>query len=120
MQPITIFHNPKCSKSRRALEILREKGVECDCIEYLKTPPDRATLEWLLRLLAIAPGELVRRDARFAELGLDDAACGSAAQVVDLLLEYPELMERPVVVCGERAVVGRPPEGVPRPARDAL
>jgi len=112
MQPITIFHNPKCSKSRRALEILREKGVELHCIEYLETPPDRATLERLLRLLAIAPGELVRRDARFAELGLDNAACASAAQVVDLLLEHPELLERPVVVCGEKAVVGRPPERV--------
>lgn len=84
----------------------------CDVVEYIRTPPDRATLECVLGLLDAPPTQLVRRDKRFAELGLDDAACATAAQVVEVLIAHPELMERPVVVCGERAVIGRPPEKV--------
>lgn len=107
---IRVFHNPACSKSRRALELLAERGGECEVVEYLRTPPDRPTLEHLLGILDVAPTELVRRDKRFAELGLDDAACASAVQVVELLLAHPELMERPVVVLEDRAVLARPPE----------
>ena len=79
-------------------------------VEYLRTPPDRATLERLLGILDVAPTELVRRDKRFAEFGLDEADCASAAQVVEILLAHPELMERPVVVLGDRALLARPPE----------
>lgn len=92
--------------------MLKDRGAECDVVEYLRTPPDRATLHRVLGLLKTAPGELVRRDKRFAELGIEEAACASADQVAELLLEYPELMERPLVVRGERAVIGRPPEKV--------
>lgn len=109
---LTIFHNPSCSKSRGALEILNDRGVPCDVVAYLQSPPDRKTLEEILTLLDVAPTRLVRRDRRFAELGLADADCETKEQVVDLLLEHPELMERPVVVKGERAVIGRPSERV--------
>ena len=112
MRLLTVFINPACSKCRRALEILGERGATFDAVEYLKNPPDRATLERVLRLLGTPPTALVRRDKRFVELGLDDAACASTEQVVNLLLAHPELMERPVVVCGERALIARPPERV--------
>lgn len=110
MPPLTVFHNPACSKSRRAVEILRERGAAFDVVEYLKHPPSRATLEQLVATPGIVPGELVRRDRRFAELGLTDADCATPAKVVDLLAAHPELMERPVIVATGRAVIARPPE----------
>jgi len=112
MERVTIYHNPGCSKSRGALEILREREVACDVIEYLKTPPDRATLARLLQLLGGPPGDLVRKDKRFKELGLREAGYVTREQVVGLLLQHPELMERPVVVRGKRAVIARPSERV--------
>jgi len=112
MDAITVFHNPACSKSREALTLLVAAGVACDVVEYLRTPPDRATLDGLLARLPGAAAELVRRDSRFRELGLDADAFTSREQVVDLLLAHPELMERPVVVRGDRAIIARPPERV--------
>jgi arsenate reductase (glutaredoxin) len=112
MEHVTVYHNPSCGKSRGALEILRERGVACDVVEYLQAPPDRATLESFLALLAGPPAELVRKDKRFKELGLDPTQYVTRAQVVDLLLAHPELMERPVVVRGSRAVIARPSERV--------
>jgi len=94
------------------VDILRERGVEFDVIEYLKQPLDRATFERFLRLLAGPPGDLVRKDKRFAELGLQAADYTTRERVVDLLLRHPELMERPVVIRGDRAVVARPSERV--------
>jgi len=94
------------------LDILRERGVACDVIEYLTTPPDRATLTRFLTLLAGPPGDLVRKDKRFKELGLDAADYTTREQVIALLLAHPELMERPVVIRGERAVIARPSERV--------
>ncbi len=107
-----VFHNPACSKSRGALEILRDRHVEADVVEYLQTPPDRATLERIVDAVPSEPVELVRKDKRFQELGLDPVGYVTRAQVVDLLLEHPELMERPVVFVGERAVIARPSEKV--------
>jgi arsenate reductase len=94
------------------LDILRERGVACDVIEYLKFPPDRATLERMLSLLDVLPSDLVRRDKRWKELGLDDSRAREREQVIELLIEHPDLMERPVVIRGERAVIARPPERV--------
>ena len=110
--PVTVYHNPVCGKSRGALEILGERGVACDVVEYLKTPPDRATLERFLDLLAGPPADLVRKDKRFKELGLDPADYVTRTQVVGVLLAHPELMERPVVIRGNRAVIARPSEKV--------
>ena len=112
MERVTVYHNPVCGKSRGALEILRARGIECEVVEYLKTPPDRATLERFLELLAGPPGTLVRKDKRFKELGLNESRYVTRAQVVDVLLAHPELMERPVVIRGARAVIARPSERV--------
>ena len=107
-----MFHNPRCSKSRGALEILAEQGVAAEVVEYLQSPPDRATLERILDAIPDAPGALVRHDKRFNELGLDATAYTSRDAVVGLLLEHPELLERPVVFVGERAIIARPSEKV--------
>jgi len=112
MDTIKIFHNPVCGKSRGALEILRERGLDPLVVEYLKTPLDRETLEHILDLLPGAPAELVRKDKRFKELGLDPQAYEARDAVIEILLQHPELMERPVVLRGERAVIARPSEKV--------
>jgi arsenate reductase len=112
MERVTVYHNPTCGKSRGALDILRERGVQADVVEYLKTPVDRPTLERFLDLLAGPPADLVRKDRRFQELGLDASRIVTREQVVDVLLAHPELMERPVVVRGGRAVIARPSERV--------
>lgn len=112
MERVTVYHNPSCGKSRGALDILRERAVAHDVVEYLQAPLDRATLERILALLAGPPAALVRKDKRFRELGLDETRYVTREQVVDLLLAHPELMERPVVVRGGRAVIARPSEKV--------
>jgi arsenate reductase len=105
-----VFHNPSCSKSRGALQILADEGIETDVVEYLKAPPDRATLERIVDTIPNPPAELVRKDKRFKDLGLDAADYTERDAVVALLLEHPELMERPVVFHGDRAVIARPSE----------
>ena len=112
MADVTIYHNPGCSKSRGALEILRERNIDLDVFEYLENPPKRAALERPLALLPGAPAELVRKDKRFQELDLDAGDYVSTSSVVNLLLEHPELMQRPIVIRGERAVIARPSEKV--------
>ena len=94
------------------LEILRDRGVEFDVIEYLKQLPTRADLERILAAIPDEPGELVRKDKRFGELGLDAADYTTAEAVVDLLLEHPELMQRPVVFKGDEALICRPSDKV--------
>jgi arsenate reductase len=110
MERLVIYHNPACSKSRGALEILRDRGVPHDVVQYLDTHVDRATLERMLERLPGSPAALVRKDKRFRELQLDAADYQSAAEVIALLLAHPELMERPVIIRGTRAVIARPPE----------
>lgn len=112
MERLTIYHNPACGQSRGALALLEERGVPVDVVEYLKTPLDRATFERFLDLLPDPPADLVRKDKRFKELGLDPEAYVTRQQVVGVLLEYPELMQRPVVVRGDRALIARPSEKV--------
>lgn len=109
---VTVYHNPGCGKSRGALEILAERGIESEVIEYLKSPLDRATFEHFLDLLPGAPAELLRKDKRFKELALNEADYVTREQVVGVLLEHPELMERPVVINGGRAIIARPSERV--------
>jgi arsenate reductase (glutaredoxin) len=111
-EDVVVFHNPRCSKSRGALEILGDRGVDAEIVEYLKTPPSRADLERILDAIDDAPGALVRHDARFSELGLDASDYETRDAVIELLLAHPELMERPVVFVGERAVIARPSEKV--------
>ena len=92
------------------MDILRERGVEFDVIEYLKTPLDRDTLASLVDLVPNDPADMVRKDKNFKDLGLDAADYVTADAVVDLLLEHPKLMQRPILVRGDRAVIARPPD----------
>jgi arsenate reductase (glutaredoxin) len=109
---LLVYHNPSCSKSRGALGILAERGVDHDVVEYLKAPPDRAGFERIVNALEDPPAELVRKDQRFEELGLSASDYTTREAVIELLLEYPELMQRPVIFKGERAVIARPSEKV--------
>ena len=112
MDRIVLYHNPACSKSRGALGILRERGFDFDVVEYLKTPLAEAALRDIVGMIDEPPAELVRKDANFRELGLVAADYASEDAVVGLLLEHPKLMQRPVVVRGERALIARPSEKV--------
>jgi arsenate reductase (glutaredoxin) len=112
VERLLVYHNPSCSKSRGALEILADQGVDHDVVEYLRAPPDRATLERILDAVDTPPGELVRHDQRFEELRLSAADYTTREAVIELLLEHPELMQRPVIFRGERAVLARPSEKV--------
>ncbi|MET0275816.1 MAG: arsenate reductase (glutaredoxin) [Acidimicrobiia bacterium] len=109
---VLVYHNPVCSKSRGALQIIGDRGIDADVVEYMKVHPTRADLERIVDAISDEPAALVRKDKRFAELGLDAADHQSKEQVVALLLEHPELMERPVVFVGDRAVIARPSERV--------
>ena len=91
---------------------MSERGVEFDAIEYLKHPPDRAALERILAMLDVPPAELVRKDKRFAELGLRAEDYTECDSVITLLLAHPELMQRPIVIRGRRAIIARPGEKV--------
>ena len=109
---VTIFHNPRCSKSRQTLALLEAHGVKPKIVEYHNTPPDRATLIALLRKLGMPARELVRRtEPEYAELGLGAPDVTEDA-LLDALAAHPKLIERPIVVVGRRARIGRPPEAV--------
>ncbi len=109
---VIIYHNPRCTKSRQTLQLLRDRGIEPEVIEYLKTPPDRKTLGAILDKLGMEPREIMRRrEAPYAELGLDEPTLGKAA-LIDAMVRHPILIERPIVVAGRKAALGRPPEKV--------
>jgi arsenate reductase len=110
MERTVIYHNPVCGNSRGAMQRLRDRNAEFEIIEYLKAPPDRAALEKILAMVENPPADLVRKDKRFEELKLKAENYTSKDQVIALLLKHPELMQRPVVIHGKRAVIARPPE----------
>jgi len=108
---VVIYHNARCSKSRSACEIVAGQGIQATIVEYLKTPPTKEELRVLLEKLEMKPGELVRRGEdvfkeHYAGKTLDDE------QWLDALVAHPILIERPIVVRGDKAVIGRPPERV--------
>jgi arsenate reductase (glutaredoxin) len=106
---ITVYHNPRCSKSRETVQLLRDRGVEPRIVEYLKTPPSVVELKQLLTLLNLTPRELVRRkEPEYNKAGLNDDT--SDAQLLRAMVEHPILIERPIVVAGNKAVIGRPPQ----------
>ena len=108
---VQIFHNPSCSKSRAALEIVNRSGADADVVKYLDSPPDRATLERILDAIPDEPAALVRTDdKRFKELGLRAGDFTTREAVIALLLEHPALMQRPVVFIDDKAVIARAPE----------
>jgi len=109
---VTIYHNARCSKSRQVLELLKGRGIEPEIIEYLKTPPTREELVQILRLLKLAPRDLLRSsEAAYRANGLDDPNL-SPDQVLDALVKHPILLQRPIVVANGKAAIGRPPESV--------
>ena len=109
---VTIYHNPRCSKSRQTLALLQERGVTPTVVEYLKTPPDAATLGDILAKLGCPPRQLMRvKEAVYRELGLGDENL-SDADLIQAMVENPILIERPIVLAGDRAALGRPPEAV--------
>ena len=107
-----LYHNTRCSKSRGALELLNERGIEPEVVYYLETPPSPAELRELLRMLGIGARGLLRTgEPEYAALGLDDPSIGDDA-LIAAMAAHPKLIERPVFVHGGRAVIGRPPERV--------
>ncbi|MCW8931894.1 MAG: arsenate reductase (glutaredoxin) [Gammaproteobacteria bacterium] len=108
-----IYHNPRCSKSRKTLQLLEENGVEPEIIEYLKTPPSKSELKAILQALDMNPRDLMRKgEAEYKENNLADESL-SNDQLIDAMLKHPKLIERPIVVTPEnKFALGRPPENV--------
>ncbi len=109
MPNVIIYHNPRCTKSRETLALLREHGVEPEIVEYLQTPPDEATLRTLLKKLGLAPSQLIR-NKEHQKLGLPPTT--DEQVLIERMLKHPEIIERPIVVVGRQARLGRPPENV--------
>ncbi len=108
----TIYHNPRCSKSRQTLALLEERGISPRIVEYLKTPPSAAELKTILKRLGLRPRDLMRKgEPLYAELGLKDRDLDDDA-LIALMVANPMLIERPIVVSGGKAAIGRPPEAV--------
>ena len=108
----TIYHNPRCSKSRQTLALLEEKGVDVEIIEYLKTPPDQKTLKSILKKLDIDAADLLRKkESVFSELKLEKKLDNTNA-LLDAMVKNPVLIERPIVLANKKAAIGRPPEAV--------
>jgi arsenate reductase (glutaredoxin) len=112
MADVTIFHNTKCSTSNHALAEAERVGTDVDVVQYLKTPLTRDELIALMGKLEDPPADLVRKDPFFRDLGLDPEDYTTPAAVADLLAQHPRLMQRPVIVRGDKAIIGRPKDRV--------
>jgi len=111
MSEYTIYHNPRCSKSRNTLALLKEKGIDPQVVLYLETPPNPEQLKSLLGKLGLSAAELVRRsEDAYKSCGLGKDS--SEEELISAMAAHPKLIERPIVVKGSRAVLGRPPENV--------
>ena len=112
MSDYTIYHNPRCSKSRQTLQLLVERGIEPKTVLYLETPPSATELKQLIAKLGISPRQLLRKgEDAYKALGLADVG-KSDAELIAAMVTEPKLIERPIVVKAKRAVLGRPPENV--------
>ncbi|WP_411562683.1 arsenate reductase (glutaredoxin) [Pseudomonas shirazensis] len=112
MTDLTLYHNPRCSKSRGALELLEARGLTPHIVRYLETPPDAATLTALLSKLGISARQLLRSgEDEYKALELANPAL-TEAQLIAAMVAHPKLIERPILVAGDKAVIGRPPEKV--------
>lgn len=112
-QHVTIYHNPRCSKSRETLALIKEQGIEPTIIQYLETPPDAATLKTLLKELGFTSARQLMRHKEdlYKELNLADESL-TEDQLIDAMINNPKLIERPIVIKGKKARIGRPPEQV--------
>tara|TARA_R110002167_G_scaffold30252_3_gene100112 strand:+ start:667 stop:1083 length:417 start_codon:yes stop_codon:yes gene_type:complete len=109
---VTIYHNPRCSKSRETLKLLQDKGIEPKIVEYLQSPPSKTKLKEILKLLGLKPRELMRRkEAEYKARGLDDDSL-KTDELIDAMIATPKLIERPIVLANGKAALGRPPEAV--------
>jgi arsenate reductase len=109
---VTIYHNPRCSKSRQTLQLLADQGIEPEIVEYLNTPPDAATLDEFLVKLGMEPRDLMRKkEEPYKALNLADESLDREA-LIAAMVENPILIERPIVVTGGKVAIGRPPEQV--------
>jgi arsenate reductase len=109
---VTIYHNPRCSKSRQTLELLRARGIEPVIVPYLEMPPGAAELDRVIDLLGMEPRDLMRKnEAAYKETGLDDPALTREA-LIAAMVTHPILIERPIVLTNGKAALGRPPEKV--------
>jgi len=109
---VTIFHNPRCSKSRETLALLEAKGIAPKVVRYLETPPSAGELRDVLQKLGLTPRQLMRRkEAQYEELGLDDESLSDDA-LIEAMVAHPVLIERPIVLANGKAAIGRPPESV--------
>jgi arsenate reductase len=109
---VTLYHNPRCSKSRQALALLEQEGIVPQVVKYLETPPDEAALTDLLALLKLEPRELMRQgEEEYTALNLADETL-SHEQLIAAMVANPRLIERPIVLANGKAVIGRPPEKV--------
>lgn len=112
MAAVTLYHNPNCSKSRQTLDLLQDREVTINLVEYLKQPPTAAELRQLLNALGLNARQLMRtKEAVYLELNLEDTALTEAA-LIDAMVENPILIERPIALTTQGAVIGRPPENV--------
>ena len=109
---VTIYHNPRCSKSRATLELIKQRGIEPNVVEYLETPPHATELRRILALLKKKPREIIRKNEDpYKHLGLENPDMKDGA-LIKAMVAHPILIERPIVVSGKKAVIGRPPEAV--------
>ena len=107
---VTVYHNPRCSKSRAAMEYLEENGIEAEVVKYMDSPPDADDLKELLTMLGMTPRELMRKHEKvFKEAGLDDPTF-TDDELIEAMTQCPSLIERPIVVNNGKAVLARPPE----------
>ena len=112
MKEFTIYHNPRCSKSRQALQILRDRGIEPNIVEYLKTPLQKEELKKISTSLGLRPMEIIRKnEIDFKERGLANHV-ENDDKMIEAMAAYPKIIERPIVVLKDKAVLGRPPENV--------
>jgi len=112
MSKPTMYHNPRCSKSRQTLELLRARGIEPEIVEYLKTPPDAQQLEQILDMLDLTPRQLMRTsEPEYKENNLADTSLGRD-ELIQAMVQHPRLIQRPVVISNGKAALGRPPEDV--------
>jgi arsenate reductase len=109
---VTVYHNPRCSKSRAAMEYLEEHGIEADVVKYMDSPPDANDIKELLSMLGMSPRELMRKHEKvFKDAGLDDPTF-TDDELIEAMAQCPSLIERPIVVNNGKAVLARPPETV--------
>jgi arsenate reductase len=108
---ITIYHNPRCSKSRQTLELLKDKGIEPEVNLYLDSPPNAEKLTDLLQKLGLEANQLIRKSEAYYKENLKGLEI-TDNELIDVMIKNPKLIERPIVVAGDRAAIGRPPEAV--------